>query len=196
MTPAELKAHPLFPFGDFRTNEASFLLLELFWPAVVAEELPPDVQAHVVPVSDADRDQEGFGCPVMMSFWAPEVGRGLRVLYNDPEGSLEKVKAGMDEREGDEGTQIDEPEPETPRPVSPIFISAARRVLPEPWTLPGKNGPTSANALDEVTAIADLSDISISVVKEAAKRLFVLRTPMDELVEWCSATEAQYARHG
>lgn len=80
MTLDEILRHPLFPFADFRTNDASFLMLELYWAAVAQQALGPEVSARVAPLMETDRDPENWGDPVMLDFWLPDIRRGARVL--------------------------------------------------------------------------------------------------------------------
>lgn len=80
MTLDQILRHPLFPFADFRTNDASFLMLELYWAAVAQQALGPEVSARVAPLMEADRDPENWGDPVMLDFWLPDIRRGARIL--------------------------------------------------------------------------------------------------------------------
>ncbi|MGX9935624.1 hypothetical protein ACVFVO_09575 [Advenella kashmirensis] len=75
----QILRHPQFPFSDFRTNDASFLMLELYWIAVARDALGEEVSALVVPLQVTDQDKENWGDPLMFDFWIPTQSRGAKV---------------------------------------------------------------------------------------------------------------------
>ncbi len=77
----EYRKHPLFPFSDFRTNDASFLLLELFWTQVAREALGDELSSKVEPLMACERDNgdEPFYNPIMLDFWIPKIRRGAKI---------------------------------------------------------------------------------------------------------------------
>ena len=96
---SEFKTHPLFPFMDFRENDASFLLLELFWTVVAKDALGEELTSKCVPLQDCERDIERFYNPVMLDFWIPEMRRGARVtLMENPDNRPYMADAVGDER--------------------------------------------------------------------------------------------------
>jgi len=76
---SEITAHPLFPFSDFRDNDASFLMLELYWAALAREALGEEVSTKALPLQATERDDEAFGDPLMIDFWIPSLRRGAKV---------------------------------------------------------------------------------------------------------------------
>lgn len=163
-----LEALPGFPFSRFRTNEADFLLLELYWPAVIREAIGPEASALAVPLAEADQDVDTFGTPVLLSFWIPRIGRGLRVLYNDPpEGA--------------------------PRAESQLFAAAAIREQPPGWELPtnGQSAP-SVERMEELVIIADTDPAVADAVAEAARRFLLSDITLDEMQAYCEALEAAW----
>lgn len=76
---SEIIAHPLFPFSDFRDNDASFLMLELYWAALARDVLGAEASASAAPLQAAERDVEAFGDPLMIDFWIPHLRRGAKV---------------------------------------------------------------------------------------------------------------------
>ena len=74
----EIKKHPLFPFKDFKTNDASFLMLELFWTAIAYEALGDELSQQCQPIMSADRE----GNPILF-FWLPNAERAVRVILFD-----------------------------------------------------------------------------------------------------------------
>ena len=170
----EIEAHPLYPFGDFRTNEASFLLLELYWPAVLAEALGPEWAAQAVPLGEADRDTAGFGTPVLCHFWLPRRGRGVRVLHNDPPDPP---------AEGDQDWFH-----------SRLFLSASRQERPGDWDLPtGGQVPGPVHAFEELLCIADTAPEVADAVAEAASRFLLGDVGLDEMARWCARVERSWA---
>lgn len=77
---SQILRHPLFPFADFRTSDASFLMLELYWAALAREALGEEVPALAVPLQATDRDTEYWGDPLMIDFWIPGQRRGAKVM--------------------------------------------------------------------------------------------------------------------
>ncbi|RAP41074.1 hypothetical protein BYZ73_11615 [Rhodovulum viride] len=168
MDRSALEALPNFPFSRFRTSEAEFLLLELYWPAVIREAIGPEAGALVVPLAEADQDSQNFGTPVLLSFWIPRIGRGLRVLHNDP------------------------PDGES-RSESQLFASAAIRQQPPGWELPadGQSAP-AVDRMEELVVIADTDPAVADAVAEAA-RLFLLKDiPLADMQAYCDELEAEW----
>lgn len=85
MTLDEIKQHPSYPFLDFATNDASFLLLELFWTQVAREALGEDLSASAVPLMQAQQED---GNPILF-FRLPDLegglGRAARVILKTNE---------------------------------------------------------------------------------------------------------------
>jgi hypothetical protein len=77
----DIEKHPLYPFSDFRTNDASFLMLELYWTSVAQEALGDELSTQVVPTLLADQDKERTGeMPNMLGFWIPNLNKGARIM--------------------------------------------------------------------------------------------------------------------
>jgi hypothetical protein len=175
MTRQELEAHPSFPFNDFRSNVASFLLLELYWPAVLSEALGAELSSQAVPLAVADRDLDAFGTPVLLSAWFPRRGRGIRVLFNDPPDPW----------------PADMPEPAPPH--SRLFLSASVATRPEPWDFPdGGQLAAPVRSMEELVAIAD-TDIAVAdAVAQAARVFLTTDIALDDMARRCAATEAAW----
>lgn len=88
MTLEELTRHALYPFQDFRENDASFLLLELYWTLIVEEALAPWPDLQLEPLQAADQDRDHWGNPTMLRFWAPALRRSVRILLLENEENL------------------------------------------------------------------------------------------------------------
>ena len=173
MNRPEIEAHPLYPFTDFRRNDASFLLLELYWPAVIASALGRDLTMQVVPLAEADRDPDGFGNPALLHFWIPRRGRGLRILYNDPPEALGA---------------------EAPHIRSPLYMAASLSERPEPWDLPtGGQIPGPVHAMEELVCIADTSLQVADAVHDAARLFFRSKITLAEMQEYCDLVEKAWA---
>lgn len=84
----QILRHSLFPFADFRTNDASFRMLEFYWAAVVRDALGQQVQALVAPLQSADQDTENWGDPLMFDFWIPNQRRGTKLVLAENTGNL------------------------------------------------------------------------------------------------------------
>ncbi|NKC52054.1 hypothetical protein HED63_24545 [Ochrobactrum cytisi] len=82
----QILRHSLFPFADFRTNDASFRMLEFYWAAVVRDALGQQVQALVAPLQFADQDTENWGDPLMFDFWIPNQRRGTKLVLAENTG--------------------------------------------------------------------------------------------------------------
>lgn len=81
----DFAAHPLYPFTDFATNEASFLMCELLWTAIAREALAGAPDMQIVPLMEAQPD----GNPILFfrTENAPQGDRAIRVLLIDnPDG--------------------------------------------------------------------------------------------------------------
>ena len=97
----DYKKHPLFPFADFRTNDASFLLLELFWTQVAREALGEELSQQCRPLQKCERDDgpEPFYNPLMIDFWIPEMRRGVKVVLQENfDNSVLRINAKGKER--------------------------------------------------------------------------------------------------
>ncbi|WP_435656560.1 hypothetical protein [Brucella pituitosa] len=84
----QILRHSLFPFADFRTNDASFRMLELYWATVAREALGEEVSVLVAPLQTADQDKENWGDPLMLDFWIPSQRRGAKVMLAENTGNL------------------------------------------------------------------------------------------------------------
>ncbi|WP_330628247.1 MULTISPECIES: hypothetical protein [Thioclava] len=164
-----IEALASFPFSGFRTNTAEFLLLELYWPAVLQAALGADLSAQVVPLAEADQDVEHFGTPTLLNVWLPQKGRGLKLLYNDP------------------------PE-EDVAPESPLFAAVSIRQQPPGWDLPTGGQPAPAtDRMEELVLIAATDPQVADAVAEAARRFLIDELPMAEMEAYCTALEAEWA---
>jgi hypothetical protein len=79
----EIKRHPYYPFRDFRTNDLSFLLLELYWAELfqtIVSSHDPKKQIHTPwnPKSAADRNDGNPIFHVINRTLAPS--RVLRII--------------------------------------------------------------------------------------------------------------------
>ncbi len=163
-----LEALPSFPFSAFRTSDAEFLLLELYWPAVIREALGAEASALAVPLAEADQDPENFGAPVLLSFWLPQKGRGLRILYNDP------------------------PEGES-QSESQLFAAVSIRRQPPEWELPtaGQHA-ASTSQMEELVIIAETDAAVADAVAEAARLFLLTDISMADMEAYCDALEAAW----
>lgn len=163
-----LEALPSFPFSAFRTSDAEFLLLELYWPAVIREAIGPEASALAVPLAEADQDVENFGAPVLLSFWLPQRGRGLRVLYNDP------------------------PEDDSPS-ESQLFAAVSIREQPPEWELPtAGQDAVATDHMEELVIIADTDPAVADAVAEAARLFLLSDISMVEMEAYCEALETTW----
>lgn len=80
LTLKEIRSHAQYPFSDFRENDASFLMLELFWTAFISETVGADLTAEMEILQDFERDLDRNYDPLMIDFWIPKMRRGVRVL--------------------------------------------------------------------------------------------------------------------
>ena len=58
----EIKRHPSFPFRDFRTDDLSFLMLELYWAELFRAAIPPEAADAWKAAQPADREE---GNPIL-----------------------------------------------------------------------------------------------------------------------------------
>ncbi|SFJ61241.1 hypothetical protein [Jannaschia pohangensis] len=160
MTLDELRAHSLFPFADFRENDASFLMLELYWAALAREALGEDFAARCQPLQAAERDAEDvtYWEPVMLDFWRPDLRRGARILLlENPEG-LPYCR--------DVASKTD-------CAVS-VDLYFQRR---------GVTGPE--DEIDQIVLLADMSDLARTVTTGALRRFLIDgATPAEMEAEW------------
>lgn len=167
MNRRELETSPYFPFANFRGSDPEFLLLELYWPAVIRAAIGEEVSAKVVPLAEADQDEGEFGTPTLISFWIPQVGRGVRVLYNDP--------------------------PDEAQSHARLFASAAVYERPPHWDLPTAgqvDGPVYR--MEELVFIADTDPAVADDVAEAARLFLTTAIPLDEMQDVCAKLEAKW----
>lgn len=84
MTLDEFIQHPLYPFLKFRTDDAEFLLPELFWTQLAREALGEELAATAVPLMEAD---QADGNPILLSRLS-HITRAVRVVLTRNEYSL------------------------------------------------------------------------------------------------------------
>lgn len=70
-----IKAHPGFPFTDFKTDTLSFLLLELYW-AELARDILGEHEQSWRPGQEADGED---GNPIL-NLYNPKTSRSVRVI--------------------------------------------------------------------------------------------------------------------
>lgn len=168
MQRSEIEGHPSFPFNDFRTNDASFLLLDLYWPAVLSQALG-DEAADVVPLGESDQDVDHYGTPNLLHFWLPKRGRGVRLMLNDP------------------------PDPDGEFPHSKLFASAEMYERPVEWDL-----PTDGQIADRVfkmevlVLIADTDPAVADAVAAAAKTFLQTDISLAQMGDYCTALEKDW----
>ncbi|OSQ43940.1 hypothetical protein [Thalassospira sp. MCCC 1A01428] len=85
MNVSDYKKHPLFPFADFRENDAALQLLIDFWQQLVKESLGEELFPKCETLQDYERDNgpEPFYNPVMFDFWLPSLDRGARITLTE-----------------------------------------------------------------------------------------------------------------
>ncbi len=149
--------HPLFPFSDFRTNDASFLMLELYWGAVAREALGEEVSAHVVPLQSTDRDAENWGDPLMIDFWVPSQRRGAKVTLLENTEGLPACRDATDKLN-----------------CFPSIVTYVSRR--------GVSGPD--DEIDQICFRADMSDIARSVITELLHAFLVKGVNSDQIEPW------------
>jgi hypothetical protein len=88
----DIRRHPKFPFPDWRQDDASFLMLELYWAELVRFVMGAEL-AHYAPLWDTERD----GNP-MLTITNQTAQRGLRLIMidNDDAKPLYPDKTGLD----------------------------------------------------------------------------------------------------
>ncbi|MBL3576125.1 hypothetical protein JMK10_17610 [Rhodovulum sulfidophilum] len=153
----QILEHPLFPFSDFRTNDASFLMLELYWAAVAREALGDDVAARVEPLQETDRDTENWGDPLMLDFWIPDLRRGAKVEL------LENTEGLPLCRESDDKINC----------FPSIVVYSNRR---------GITGPD--DEIDQVCFRADMGDVARSVISHVLRMFLIEKTTPDAIEPW------------
>ncbi len=152
----QIVAHPLFPFADFRTNDASFLLLELYWAAVAQRALGP-AAAQVVPLMAADRDPEGWGDPVMLDVWMPDRRRGAKVLLAENPAGRPACREAADKFACF---------------PSIIVYTQAR----------GIEGPD--DEIDQICFCADMSEVARGVVLQLLDAFLLRGVPVEGIEPW------------
>jgi hypothetical protein len=182
MTRTELEAHPSFPFSDFRTSTASFLLLELYWPAVLRPVLGA-LADEVVPLGEADQDVDGFGTPNLLYFWLPRRGRGLRLMYNNP--PFDELRDGSDDAADAETDD---------RPAhSRLFAAAEIHERPSDWPLPdGGQLDSPATRAEMLVLIADTDPRVADAVAEAARAFLTTDISLADMQAACARLETQW----
>lgn len=173
---AELEAHPLFPFKEFRSDPAAFQLLVMYWLAVLAEALGPDMIAQRVHLAEPDADRERLGAPVLFSAWFPQHGRGIRVLFNDaPEACP--------------------PDDHASPPHSQLFISASLVTRPEPWGFPtDRQMSASVFVMEELVVIADTDPAIADAVTQAACIFMLTSISLPEMEKLCTSIEQTWSQ--
>lgn len=158
----EYKNNPLFPFSDFRTDDASFLMLELFWTQLVREALGEKLAEKCVPLQDCDRDngEDLFYDPVMIDFWIPEMRRGARVSLIENHKNLPiftKDTKGIDRFNSYHG-----------------FTAY--------WQDRGITGPD--DEIEQIVFRSDLSEHALKNVSVGLQAFFLKKIPCDEFDRW------------
>lgn len=165
----EIEAVSQYPFSDFRKNDTDFALLYLYWPSVVAEAIGPELSALIVPLSEPDQDRAGFGTPTLMSFWIPQIGRGIRLLYNDPA------------------------DPESDGPRSRLFASVSLSQCPPFWELPtGGQVDRPVHCMEELVFIADTHPDVADAVAATIRHFLVERVSLADMQARCTSLEARW----
>lgn len=168
MSSDRIRQHPLFPFADFRTSDASFQMLEVYWAAAVREALGEALAAQMVPLMAMDRDTEcrgdavtvGWGNPVMVDFWRPDQRRGVRVMLLENTEGLPACRDSSDKMNCSLS----------------IIVYMQRR---------GVTGPD--DEIDQICFCADMSEVARDVVVQLMKAFMVQGIPADEVEPWYDA---------
>lgn len=150
----QILSHPLFPFADFRTNDASFLMLELYWAAVARDALGSEVSALVDPLQVTEQDKENWGDPLMLDFWIPNQRRGARVTLSENDENLPACRDVLDKLNC----------------FASIVVYTTRR---------GITGPD--DEIDQICFRADMSEVARSVVMQFMKAFLVQGVEVDEV---------------
>lgn len=178
----DIEQHPDYPFCDFRRNAESFILLQSYWSAVVCEALGETLSAKKVPLAQADQDPEGFGSPTLVHFWIPALGRGMRILHNDPpDDPSSSVKKRSEKNE---------------KTVhSPLFIAAQVSERPEDWPFPHL-GQLSGSVvkIEELVCIVDVDPAVADEVQQAVVSFFNSGVALDEMRRLCTEIERAWIK--
>lgn len=84
MTLDQIKKHPLYPFLQYQTDDAAFLMLELFWTQLAKEAIGEDLAETAIPLMEA---QQSDGNPILF-FRLPEPARAVRVVLQSNQDGL------------------------------------------------------------------------------------------------------------
>lgn len=155
----DYKKHPLFPFADFRTNDASFLLLELFWTQVAREALGEELSQQCVSLQACERDdgEEPFYDPLMIDFWIPDMRRGAKVTLNE---NYESLPHCTPEMKGDQRFKCY---------GSYLFYGQYR----------GVTGPD--DEIEQIVFASDLTDDAITFVQQGLRQFFIEKISLEEI---------------
>lgn len=158
----EYKNNPLFPFVDFRNNDASFMMLELFWTDLVRETLGEELSQKCVPLQDIERDngEEYFHDPVMIDFWIPEMRRGVRVSLLE---NYENLPNFTNDTKGDG------------RFNSYHGFTAY-------WQKRGITGPD--DKIEQVVFRSDMSDHALNLVQIGLQKFLLKKLSREEFEKW------------
>ncbi len=161
----QILRHALFPFADFRTNDASFLMLELYWATVAREALGERVSALVVPLQAADQDKGNWGDPLMLDFWIPGQRRGAKVVLAENTEHLPACRDVSDKLNC----------------FLSILIYTSRRGITSP-----------DDEIDQICFRADMSEVARSAVMEFMKAFLVHGIDVDQVepnyYDFCTRT--------
>lgn len=162
---SQILRHPLFPFADFRTNDASFLMLELYWAALAREALGEEVSALAVPLQATERDTENWGDPLMIDFWIPDRRRGAKVTL----------------LENTEGLPACRDTPDKFDCFPSIVIYMSRRGITGPY-----------DEIDQICFRADMGEVARSTVAQFMNAFLVQNADVDEIepqyYDFCTRT--------
>ncbi len=150
----QMLRHPLFPFADFRSNDASFRLLELYWAAVAREALGGEVSALVVPLQVTDQDKENWGDPLMLDFWIPKQRRGAKVTLAENSENLPACRDVSDKLNC----------------FASILVYTSRRGITSP-----------DDEIDQICFRADMSEVARSAVMQFMKAFLVQGIEVEEV---------------
>ncbi|PKR51951.1 hypothetical protein [Thalassospira marina] len=154
----DFKNHPLFPFSDFRENDASFQLLIDFWQQLVKESLGDELFPECETLQDYERDNgpEPFHNPVMFDFWVPSLNRGARITLTE---NFDNSPLLVDAKEDERFSAYD--------PF--VFYMSFRRL------------PDDSKDIEQIVLCSDMSDSSLEATQEKLRDFLIDQVSVDEI---------------
>ncbi|OKH87548.1 hypothetical protein [Thalassospira sp. TSL5-1] len=157
---SDYKKHLLFPFSDFRKNDASFQLLSDFWQQLVRETIGEELSLKCVPLQDCERDNgpEPFHNPVMIDFWVPSLNRGARITLTENFNNYPLLANAK----GDERFSA----------YYPFVYYVNYRRLPD-----------NSKDIEQIVLCSDMTESSLEATQEKLRQFLIDQVSVDEIEE-------------